>query len=347
MNKILYFYPTGHEAHYEKDHPEGPERLEAIVHGLRIAGWWDNESKLAPGQVPLEILHTVHRPEYLITLQKACAKGLYIDSNTYTTPASWRLALQAAGGGIAVAKAVWEAVNEGRTGQVKGFALTRPPGHHATAEQGMGFCLLNNIAIAAEYLHQKKSANRIAIVDLDLHHGNGTQDIFWTRNDVLYISTHQSPLFPGSGQLEEIGAGPGEGYTVNLPMPPGTGDQGFLTVMEQLILPLLARYSPEIILVSVGFDPHWRDPLGHFQLSAATYGSLVSDLVNYADRYCAGRIAFFLEGGYDLEANAACAQGLVAAIYSLPWQDPLGPTPRFEGKSWQSTVRIAKQIWKL
>jgi acetoin utilization deacetylase AcuC-like enzyme len=230
---------------------------------------------------------------------------------------------------------------------IRGFALTRPPGHHAGPERGMGFCLLNNIAIAAEFLCQKQAARRIAIIDLDLHHGNGTQDIFWRRKDVFYFSTHQSPLYPGTGQVDEIGAGPGEGYTANFPLPPGTGDQGFLAIMESLILPLLDRFSPEIILVSAGFDSHWRDPFGHLQLSAAGYGKLISNLVNWADQHCAGRIAFFLEGGYDLEASAACAQALVSVVRQIPWQDPLGPTPLFEGKSWQIVARQAKDLWKI
>jgi acetoin utilization deacetylase AcuC-like enzyme len=256
------------------------------------------------------------------------------------------LALNAAGGGAAVAEAVW--ARQARTG----FALTRPPGHHATSTRGMGFCLLNNIALAAEYLihHPLQggvNAERLAIVDLDLHHGNGTQDIFWRRSDVLYISTHQSPLYPGSGSLEETGAGEGIGCTANFPLPPFTGDEGFREVMGTLILPLLDRFKPQMLLVSMGFDPHWRDPLGSLSLSAQTYGDLIASLVDWADRNCSGKVALFLEGGYDLDAGRACIQAAVAAMLRQPWQDPLGPSPYQQSSSWQAVVRAARQIWGL
>jgi acetoin utilization deacetylase AcuC-like enzyme len=157
---------------------------------------------------------------------------------------------------VAVASAIWE-------GKAKrGFALTRPPGHHAMRGQGMGFCLLNNVAIAAEALIKNNNVERLAIVDLDLHHGNGTQEIFWNRSDVFYVSTHQSPFYPGTGRLEDIGSGEGVGWTANFPLPPLSGDEAFLTIMDELILPLLDQKKPQIILVSYGFDSHWLDPLG-------------------------------------------------------------------------------------
>lgn len=343
--KLFYFYPTGHQAHNLPGHQECPERLEAVVDGLRELGWWDESPRLMADPVPLEVLHSVHRPEYLEKLQHACQQREYLDLTTYTTPDSWRLAQQAAGGAIALARAVWLGNAPAMNELTSGLALTRPPGHHAGITSGMGFCLLNNIALAAEYLRQKQAVNRITIVDLDLHHGNGTQEIFWRRPDVAYISTHQAPLFPGTGLLEEVGAGAGQGCTANFPLPPGTGDQGYLAFMQGLILPLLDRFQPEIILVSAGFDPHWRDPFGHLQLSAAGYGKLVTCLVKWADKYCHGRIAFFMEGGYDLSANAACAQALVAALKQAAWIDPLGPTPLFEGSSWKIVLQRALKIW--
>jgi acetoin utilization deacetylase AcuC-like enzyme len=266
--------------------------------------------------------------------------------DTYTTMDSWRLALNAAGGGVAVGRAVWE----GRSR--RGFALARPPGHHATPDRGMGFCLLNNIALAAEFLirgHLDKASNaeRLAIVDLDLHHGNGTQDAFWSRGDVLYISTHQYPHYPGTGSMNERGAGLGEDCTVNFPFPPLTGDQGFQVTMEECILPLLDRFSPQMLLISFGFDPHWRDPLGQLMLTAGCYGELVAQLAGWADRNCEGKIALFLEGGYDLEAGAACAQAVVAALLGKSWQDPLGPSPRPEGDAWRMIVRAAKEVWRI
>jgi acetoin utilization deacetylase AcuC-like enzyme len=212
----------------------------------------------------------------------------------------------------------------------------------------MGFCLLNNVALAAAHcIAAPSGAQRLAIVDLDLHHGNGTQDIFWSRDDVLYISTHQFPFYPGTGALEETGAGPGEGLTANFPLPPYTGDQGFHAVMQALILPLLDRFKPQMLLVSVGFDTHWRDPLGSLSLSASGYGELIASLDQWAQRNCDGKIALFLEGGYDLDAAQACVSAAVAALLDLPWQDPIGPAPYAENPAWQSMLRAAQRIWQL
>jgi len=337
---MVLFYPDGHAAHAEAHHPERPERVEAIRSALTKIGCWDDFSKLEPVEVPIPVLHSIQSPTYLRVLEETSRRGDHLDADTYTTPQSFPLAMQSAGGALAVARAVWE--GEAR----RGFALTRPPGHHATRTRGMGFCLLNNISLAAESLLQK-DAQRLAIIDLDLHHGNGTQDIFWRRGDTLFVSTHQSPLFPGSGAIDEIGEDSGEGLTVNLPFPPATGDEGFLAAMDEIILPVIGRFQPEMILVSFGFDPHWRDPLGHLLLTADGYYRLVSSLSQYADQHCSGRLALFLEGGYDLEAGSACSQAVVSAMLDLPWQDPLGQPPRRQGGSWKATLREASEIWNL
>jgi acetoin utilization deacetylase AcuC-like enzyme len=344
MDELVFFYPQGHAAHFEQGHPERPERVEVMRQALQEAGWWEAYPRLEPETLSLDFLERVHSQGYLDLLQTACRQGMHLDMDTYTTQASWDLALKAAGGAVAAAKAVWEGKAR------RGFALTRPPGHHATRGRGMGFCLLNNIAIASEYLISQpvsgvQNAQRLAIVDLDLHHGNGTQDIFWDRDDVFYISTHQWPHYPGSGALEERGIGKGLGYTANFPMPPFTGDRGFAATMDELILPLLERFDPQMLLVSYGFDPHWRDPLGQLMLSAAAYGGLIGRLVRLADERCQGRIAVFLEGGYDLEAAAACAQAVTAALLGVEWQDPLGPSPQPEGTTWQGMLRRAHQVW--
>ncbi len=341
MSELALFYPNGHEAHHETGHPERPERVEAIRSALQRAGWWDGHLHVSPLILSEQVLTAIHTPAYLQKLEAFSERGRRLDIDTYTTPASWELAHNTAGGAAATAALVWR-------GQVRrGFALTRPPGHHATANKGMGFCLLNNVALASEHLLREESARRLAIVDLDLHHGNGTQDIFYPRADVMYLSTHQSPLYPGSGRLDEVGRGQGEGANANFPLPPYSGDIAFRSVMQTLILPLLDRFTPEMLLVSVGFDPHWLDPLGLLQLSAGVYGELIGDLADWADRRCAGRIALFLEGGYDLEAGAACAMASVAALLNLPWQDPLGPSPNGESSAWEEMVRQAQQIWNL
>ena len=346
MDEIIYFYPQGHEAHQEYGHPERPERVEAIRKALDSHGWWQAYPKASPTRLSIDFLKTVHSPTYLEVLEGMCRRGDSLDMDTYTTPASWQLALNAAGGAAVVAQSVWQGNAR------RGFALTRPPGHHATARRGMGFCLLNNIAIAAEYLLQQpgnsvRKAKRLAIVDLDLHHGNGTQDIFWKRGDVLYLSTHLSPFYPGSGELSESGAEAGRGCTANFPLPAFTGDQGFSTVMEELILPLLIRFDPEMLLVSFGFDTHWRDPLGYLRLSAASYGELVRNLVEYADVHCQGKIALVLEGGYDLQAAQACGAAVTAALLGKDYSDPLGPSPQDETSAWQKVVEQAKTIWNL
>ncbi len=341
MADLAYFYPEGHAAHARRGHPESPERVESIVTALRQGGWLERCMPLPAQEVPRALLEHIHRPVYLNLLEMACRRGNgSLDADTYITSASWTLALQAAGGALAVAQSVWQ--NAAR----RGFALTRPPGHHARPGQGMGFCLLNNIALAAESV-LLAGARRVAIVDLDLHHGNGTQEAFWQRDDVFYLSTHQQPLFPGSGDLEETGAGPGVGYTANFPLPPGSGDQAFQQVMDTLILPLLDRYQPEMVLVSYGFDPHWRDPLGGLLLSADVYGRLIEKLTGWTDQHSAGKIALFLEGGYDLDAAQACSLAVVAALLGEPWQDPLGPSPFPESQDWQQTVSLARQMWSL
>ena len=336
---LAYFYPTGHEHHASPGHPERPERVEAIVRGLQAAGWWQPYPKLTPLEPPPHVLEAVHTPRHLDFLREASRRGGHVDPDTYLTPQSWELALQAAGGALSVAAAVWQGSVQ------RGFALTRPPGHHATPSQAMGFCLLNNIALAAEYLLQEHGATRLAIVDIDVHHGNGTQDIFYERGEVLFISVHQWPLYPGTGRLHETGRGAGQNTTLNLPLPPHTGDQGYLAAMRQLILPVLDRFSPQMILVSAGMDAHWRDPLANQLLSAQGYGEMIAHLTRWAGENCRGRIALFLEGGYDLEASSACAQAAVAALLGQPCQDPLGPSPWKARPDWQPIVQQSVEQW--
>jgi acetoin utilization deacetylase AcuC-like enzyme len=193
MDELVLFYPRGHEAHQESGHPERPQRVEVIRRALEEVGWWEKFPKLSPKSLSTEFLTSIHTSEYLKFLETSCKRGTRLDMDTYTTPESWFLAKNAAGGAVEIAHTVWSGDSK------RGIALTRPPGHHATSSKGMGFCLLNNVALAAEYLitnsfENLENPHRIAIIDLDLHHGNGTQDIFRRRNDVFYLSTHQSPL---------------------------------------------------------------------------------------------------------------------------------------------------------
>ncbi len=341
MKDIILFYPKGHQAHSKMGHPERPERIEVIWSALHKEPWWGQAEQVEAAPVPMAVLESVHSPAYLNLLEMACRRGSYLDADTYTTPQSWNLAFQAAGGAIAVARAVLN--QEAR----RGFALCRPPGHHAMRGQGMGFCLLNNIALAAEELTQNQAVKKLAILDLDLHHGNGTQDIFWTRPDVFYISTHLSPFYPGSGSLMEQGAGEGFGFTANFPLPSESGDDAFKAILNELILPLLDRYAPEMLLVSYGFDSHWLDPLGRLQLSADGMACLLRDLAAWSDAHCQGRLAIFLEGGYHLEAAEVCTMAVTRAMLGLDWSDPLGPSPYPESDRWQEMVSKAKEIWRI
>ncbi|MDH5507111.1 MAG: histone deacetylase [Anaerolineae bacterium] len=341
MSDLALFYPQGHQAHAERGHPERPGRVEAIRETFTAAGVWDQFQHLDPAAIPEEVLHGIHEPGYLEMIKVASQHGQRLDVDTYITPESWNLALNAAGGAIAVVDAVWERQNR------RGFALSRPPGHHATSNRAMGFCLINNVAVAAEYLLQEKSANRIAIIDIDLHHGNGTQDIFWEREDVFFFSLHQWPLYPGSGSLEEIGTGPGESTVANIPLPAYSGSLAFAATIEIVLLPLLARFQPDMLLVSAGFDAHWRDPLGQLLVSANDYGRTVSLLSEWADNHCNGRIALVLEGGYDIEAGAVSALAATQALTGNPWEDPLGPSPTAETGKWQTVIEHAHQVWGL
>lgn len=338
---LVLFYPEGHERHFERGHPERPERIEAIWRALQAMEGLEESPRVAPITLPKAVLEAVHRPEYLESLRVASQRGGRLDADTYVTSASEGLARKAAAGAAAVARAVW-------TGEARrGFALTRPPGHHATRRQAMGFCLINNVAVAAEYLLQEEGASRLAIVDLDLHHGNGTQAIFWRRGEVAYLSTHQYPFYPGTGRIDETGEGPGEATTLNVPLPPNSGDEAFGAILSEILLPWLSRFDPEMILVSAGFDTHWRDPLGQLKLSASRYGDLMEGLVSWADQRCDGRLAVVLEGGYDLEACAACAQSVASALLGRSWEDPLGPAPGVEGQAWQDVMILVQRTWDL
>lgn len=341
MHDLVYYYPEGHEAHAQSGHPERPDRIGAIRRALERYGWWQAYPQVGAAELPESVLLAIHSPAYLERVQAASRAGAPLDGDTYTTPVTWDLARRSAGGALAVGRAVWR--REARSG----FALCRPPGHHATRDRGMGFCVLNNVALAAQLLLEQEGARRLAIIDLDLHHGNGTQDIFYQCEEVFYLSIHQSPLYPGTGMLEETGAGAGRGTNANFPLVPGSGDTAFHTLLEELILPLLDRFSPQMLLLSIGFDPHWRDPLGHLRLSARGMGEMVRGLAAWAEEHAGGRIALFLEGGYDLEAAAACAQASIAALLAQPWEDPLGPPPRGELNGWRSLIPKAREVFDL
>lgn len=266
-------------------------------------------------------LELVHTAEHVAAMREFTASGGgHIDADTVVSRGSWEAALRAAG---ALVEAV-EAVSQGRLSNA--FCVVRPPGHHATPNQAMGFCVFNNVAIAAAWLLANKRAHRVAILDYDVHHGNGTQDAFYERSDVLYVSTHQFPLYPGTGHWRETGAG----STLNVSLPPDSGDEVYAPVLEQIIEPAVRRFAPDFVLVSLGFDAFFADPLASLRLSiGGGYIPLMRSACDMATDLCGGRLVVGLEGGYVLEALAYGSDAVCKLLLGEePDQDPLGPPRR-------------------
>jgi acetoin utilization deacetylase AcuC-like enzyme len=320
-----YVYDPIYLEHDLPGHPESRERLVAIYQHLETAGLLPALMPVAARPVALDLLHAVHSEPYRAAVERLAERGGgHLDPDTYVCRRSYEAALLAAGG-------VVEATAGVLAGALRNaFALVRPPGHHATPQRGMGFCLFNNVAIAAQYALTQGKLHRILIVDFDVHHGNGTQAAFYADDRVLFFSTHQYPHYPGTGYWNETGEGRGEGYTVNVPLPAGVGDAGFRLVFERLLQPLALRYQPELILVSAGYDAHWDDPLAGLRLSLAGYAWMSRFLVSLADELCAGRLVFTLEGGYHLDVLAAGVGNTLRVLLGqgdAQLVDPLGPAP--------------------
>jgi len=298
-------------AHDTGGHPENAGRLTAVVEHLKEHGTWERVGHLQPQAATAGDVQLVHTPGHVEHVRQiAQAGGPGLDHETLISSRSYEAALMAAGAGITGV----DALVRGDMDTV--FALVRPPGHHATADRGMGFCLFNNIAIAA--LHALRSGiERLAIVDWDLHHGNGTQDIFFRRPDVLYISTHQYPCYPGTGWIDEVGTFEGEGFTVNIPLPPGCGDRHYLQAFEAIVVPALMQYRPQLILISAGFDPHVQDPLGAMNVTAEGFGQIAERVQDVAGEVCQGRMLLLLEGGYDYGGLARSICEVIARLADL------------------------------
>jgi acetoin utilization deacetylase AcuC-like enzyme len=253
---------------------------------------------ITPRPVTREELLRVHTPEYVDGIASTDGESVFLDLDTQTSPGSYRAALLAAGGLCAALRSVVE----GETSSA--FALVRPPGHHAEASAAMGFCLFNNVAVAAAFALARLGLARVLIVDWDLHHGNGTQHTFQRRCDVLYFSTHQYPYYPGTGAFEERGEGEGEGYTINVPLMPGYVDEDFVQILQDVLVPVAEQFQPELVLVSAGFDTHRADPLGGMGVTELGYAAMTRILMDLSDRICHGRLVLALEGGYDVQALA-------------------------------------------
>jgi acetoin utilization deacetylase AcuC-like enzyme len=288
-----------------RGHPERPARVPAVLDGVRHANLTDAVVQLPSREVSAEELERVHTRQYLRMLQDFCAAGGgSLDADTVASAGSWTTALRAVGGALAAIEALAEA-NEGVA-----FVAHRPPGHHATANQAMGFCLLNTVAIAAGALLQR--GERVAVLDWDVHHGNGTQDIFWDEPGLLYVSTHQSPLYPGTGEVTATGGAIAPGLTLNIPLPPGATGDVLLYALDEVIAPAVEEFRPTWLLVSSGFDAHQSDPLAHLALSAGDFGAMAARAKDFVP--APGRIVVVLEGGYDLPALTASTGAVLAAV---------------------------------
>jgi acetoin utilization deacetylase AcuC-like enzyme len=310
----LYFDPLFLEHHPGPGHPERAERLQRIMDVLERAPVTGVERR-TPRPATRSELAAVHDAGLLDELAAVAGHSAQIDPDTATSPKSIEAALLAAGGAVA-------AVEEVMSGKARNaFGLVRPPGHHAEPGRAMGFCLYNNVAIAAEAA-RRLGAERVAVLDWDVHHGNGTQACFWKRRDVLYLSSHQFPFYPGTGDFDEVGEGEGAGFTVNCPLPAGQADADYGAVFHDLFLPVMQAYRPDLILVSAGFDPHARDPIGEMRVTERGFAAMCSATVKLAEEVCGGKVVLLLEGGYDLDALAqsvhACVQVLAGERHEFP-----------------------------
>jgi acetoin utilization deacetylase AcuC-like enzyme len=323
-------------------HPERPERAEVM--DVIAEGWRRRGGEVvAPRAATAEQLGRVHDAGYLRRIAETAGRVVALDPDTYTSPETYEIALIAAGAAIDAV----EQVMSGPHGL--SLALVRPPGHHAERSRAMGFCLLNNVAVAAAHA-RTLGAHRVAIVDYDVHHGNGTQHVFESDPDVLYASTHQFPFYPGTGAADEIGVGAGGGFTVNLPLERGAVSEDYRLVFEEVLLPVLRQFKPDLVLVSAGFDAHERDPLANMRLTAEAFAAMTMELRVIAAECCSGRLVLVTEGGYDLQGLAASLDAVVdtlaGPIGAARW--PKSDVASSRGRaSAAATKRALEAFWRL
>jgi acetoin utilization deacetylase AcuC-like enzyme len=288
-------------------HPERPDRLRAVHNRLRNASHafvdWE-----APTAATREHIERIHTTEHVDNVESLRGRSGRLDPDTVVSPKSVDAAYMAAGAAI-------NAVHASHAdAQTAGFALVRPPGHHAEADRSMGFCLFNNIAIAAAFATAELGYERALVLDWDVHHGNGTHYSFYERKDVFVFNTHRAPFYPGTGDVQEMGRGDGTGYTLNIPMPGGMGDGDYKHAFENVLEPVMDQYEPQFVLVSAGFDSHERDPLGGMHVTSKGFGALCRRAMGIAEKHADGRIALILEGGYDLDGLAESVDACTAAL---------------------------------
>jgi acetoin utilization deacetylase AcuC-like enzyme len=318
-----YVYDPRHRGHDHAAAPEAAARLDHLMGSLMHEAELDQLREIEVGLIPWNCVAAVHTGRYLDALGRLKDRGAKrISLDTYMTEGTLAAALVCASAAVSATRAVLD-------GRVRNaFSLMRPPGHHALPGRAMGYCIFNNAAIAAAYALRERGLQRVMIVDVDAHHGNGTQEVFYASPDVLFVSLHQYPWFPGSGDWIENGVEAGLGYTYNVPLPQWAGDEMYLQAFDRLVAPLAERYRPELILASAGFDAHWRDHSSVLGLSVRGYYDVTERLRMIAGSVCEGRLVLLLEGGYNLGVLGACARAALRALRQAPPPaDPFGPCP--------------------
>ena len=323
-------------------HPERVERAE-VMH--TIASAWKQRGRVV--QPPRPATHAelarVHSAPYLAKIDETSGRAVSLDPDTFTSPDTRDVALLAAGAAIGGV----EAIVQSRATRV--MALVRPPGHHAERERAMGFCFYNSIAAAAAHA-LSLGMERVVIMDYDVHHGNGTQWIFYEDPRVLYVSTHQYPFYPGTGAAEDVGRGKGAGFTLNVPLEAGSTDGDYAEVFKALVIPVIDQFKPELVLISAGYDAHERDPLARMRLSTSGYSGLTKSLCDIADTHCHGRIVAVTEGGYDLNALKACLESSISVFDGAPVLQPKEPPLAATQRSRLAIAAVRSahsQYWKL
>ncbi|MBK9751501.1 MAG: histone deacetylase [Chloroflexi bacterium] len=339
MTTLYVTHPRFPE-HDSPGHPEHAGRIRAIWQRLDETGLAARMQAVEAPSIERDLILSVHTPRYLDLLDKLSGldRTVRLDNDTYANPWSYEIARLSAGG-------VVRAVDAVASGAVRNaLAAVRPPGHHAMPDHGMGFCLLGNIALAARYAQQQSGLRRILIVDYDVHHGNGTEAMFYTDPSVLFISTHQQGIYPGTGAINDTGVGKGVGFNINVPLMGGHGDASYAAIFEQIVWPAALRFEPELILVSAGFDAHWDDPLAGIHLSLNGYAHLTRELVRMADQLCGGKIAFIVEGGYNLDVLSEGVANIARVLLGEETVDPLGASPYSERAGVENVIARVKQV---
>ena len=333
-------YDSIYLEHDTGDHVENSQRLVATMSYLEETGVKEKLTMLSPRPASMEELEMVHTPDYISSVKNRAERGGgWLDPDTVMCPKSYEVALYAAGGLLTAVEAAMKREVD------SAFALVRPPGHHATHDRAMGFCIFNNVAIAAKFALSKFNLDRVLIADFDVHHGNGTQDAFYADHQVLYFSTHEYPFYPGTGRMEEAGTGEGAGTTVNIPMAAGWGDEEYLRAFNEVLVPVTHRFRPQLILVSAGFDPHWADQLAMMRVSITGLAQMAMVLKKLAAELCQGRLVFTLEGGYNLRVVASSIKAVFDVLLGgQEIDDPIGEAAAGKPAGFDEHIEEIKRI---